>query len=382
MTRKILLIVLFIANAFFVSAQNRLSAADDSIRHEATSNAIKSKLSSPLGAAALSNFVSAIHVSSFFKQGVNGKIELHRQFKAGWTGGLSLDQKIGATDSEALPLSITGISPGTTVQLNIQKMIWHPGFDILSDEQIEKLNAVEAAYAKRNNIADARTVGLRDIRNSGTEEEKKMALEAFNTGFKEPFFVNAKVGFTKTSFTYSKDSVNLSPLTEAYVTPTFTLSLIKVLGSGFNVSGYFALSYNYSVNYIASTATTFTIPFGNTRNYYSSTISLGKPAKQMDNTITAEFRKNIFFKNGNKSASNIAISPSMNYCIDSKLAAIFLPVYFIRGADANGKLLDGLQGGMRFGYVTNTLSGKFTSFNKGFIAQLIVSAPLDFLGVL
>jgi hypothetical protein len=45
-------------------------------------------------------------------------------------------------------------------------------------------------------------------------------------------------------------------------------------------------------------------------------------------------------------------------------------------------LLDSLQGGMRVGYVTNTLSGNFISFNKGFNAQLIVSAPVDFLGVL
>ena len=382
MTRKILLVTIFIANGFMVSAQNRLSASDDSIRREATSNAVKSKLSSPLGAAALSNFVSTVHASSFFKQGVNGKIELHKGFKAGWNAGLSLDQKIGTTDTEALPLSLTGISPGTTVLFNLQKMIWHPTFDILSDEQIQQLNDVETAYAKRNNIADARTVGLREIRNNGTDEEKKMALDAFNSGFKEPFFVNAKVGFTKTAIMYSKDSFNLTPITDNFVTPTFTFSLVKVLGSGFNVSGYFALSYNYSVNYIGATATTFTIPFGNTRNYYSTTLSLGKPAKQMDNTITAEFRKNIFFKNANKSASNIVISPSVNYCIDSKAAAIFLPIYFIKGTDASGKLLDGLQGGLRFGYITNTLSGKFTNFNKGFNAQLIVSAPLDLLGVL
>ena len=106
-----------------------------------------------------------------------------------------------------------------------------------------------------------------------------MALDAFKNGFKEPFFVNAKVGFTKTSYTYSKDSVNIIPLTESYVTPKFTFSLIKVLSCGFNVWGYFALSYNYSVNYIAATATSFTIPFGNTRNYYSSIVSLRKPAK-------------------------------------------------------------------------------------------------------
>jgi hypothetical protein len=124
------------------------------------------------------------------------------------------------------------------------------------------------------------------------------------------------------------------------------------------------------------------IPIGNISNYYSTSVSVGKPAKQIDNTITAEFRKNIFLKTGNKDASNIAISPSVNYCVDSKLAAFFLPLYFIRGKDANGKLLDGLQGGMRLGYVINTLAGNFVSFNKGFNAQLVVSAPFDFLGVL
>ena len=382
MTRSLLLMIFFSAKVLITNAQNHLSTSEDSIRQEATSNAIKGKLSTPFGAAALSNFVSGIHVSSFFKEGVNGNIELHKQFKSGWTGGLSLDQQIGSTDTEALPLSLTGVSPGTTVEFNLQKMFWHPGFDILSDEQIQQLNDVEKAYAKRNNIADFHTVGLREIKNNGTEAEKKMALDAFNTSFREPIFINAKLGFTKTAFTYSKDSINLTPLTENYVTPTFSLSLIKVLGSGFNVSGYFALSYNYCVTYVPADALTFNIPFGNTRNYYSSTLSLGTPAKQTDNSISAEFRKNIYFKNANKSASNIALSPSLSYCIDSKLAGIFLPVYFIRGADANGKLLDGLQGGMRFGYITNTHSGNFASFNQGFIAQLIVSAPLDFLGVL
>ena len=378
--RKIVMTFFFSASALITLAQNRMNASYDTVRQEATSNAIKGKLSTPFGAAALSNFVSGIHVSSFFKEGVNGNIELHKEFKAGLTAGLSLDQKIGSTESKALPLSLSGVSPGTTVQFNLQKMIWHPGFDVLSDDQIQKLNDVENAYAKRNNIADARTVSLREIRNNGTEAEKKMALDAFNTSFQEPIFINAKVGFTKTSLTYTADSVNLKPATDAYISPTVTISLVKVLGSGFNVLGYFALSYNYSVNYLDGNALTFNIPFGNTRNYYSSTLSLGKPAKQTDNTISAEFRKNIFFKNAKGNPSNIAISPSLSYSINSKMAGIFLPVYFIRSADATGKLLDGLQGGMRFGYITNTLSGNFASFNQGFIAQLIISAPLDFLG--
>jgi hypothetical protein len=161
MTRRLLLIIFFGVNALTMAAQNRLSDSDDSIRQEATSNAIKGKLSTPFGAAALSNFVSGIHVSSFFKQGVNGNIELHKQFKAGWTGGLSLDQQIGSTDKEALPLSLTGVSPGTTIQFNLQKMFWHPGFDKLSDEQIQQLSDVEKAMQKEITLISAQSAFAR-----------------------------------------------------------------------------------------------------------------------------------------------------------------------------------------------------------------------------
>jgi hypothetical protein len=54
-------------------------------------------------------------------------------------------------------------------------------------------------------------------------------------------------------------------------------------------------------------------------------------------------------------------------------------VYLIRGADEKGKLLEGLQGGVRFGYITNTRSGQWASFKDAFIAQLIISQPLNFL---
>lgn len=370
------------ANVFFAFSQNSFKTVQDSIRSQAAVNNVKSKLSSPSSTAALSNFVSSVHVSSFFKEGVNGTIELHGKFKKGWTGGLILDQKIGKSGNKALPFSLTGISPGSTVLINLKKMFWRPGFNELSDEQVKKLNDAESDYAKRNNIADPRTVGLREISINGTPAEKRMALDAFNSAFKEPFFVDAKLGFTKTSFSYTTDSINLVHASDAFITPTFTLSLVKVLGSGFDVTGYIAVSYNYSENYRSADDVTFTIPFGSTSNYYSETMAFGKPEKQNSNNISAEFRKNIFFNKKNSEAANFAISPSINFGIDSKMLGIFLPVYFIRGAGADGKLLDGLQGGIRFGYFTNTEAGKWTSFNKGFISQLIISAPLDFLDIL
>jgi hypothetical protein len=37
------------------------------------------------------------------------------------------------------------------------------------------------------------------MRNNAAEAERKIPLDASKTSFKEPFVINAKVGFTKTS---------------------------------------------------------------------------------------------------------------------------------------------------------------------------------------
>lgn len=378
--RRLFITGIFIMTGIHASAQIPLDSAAQVIRIEAVSNNIKSKLATPYGGSALSNFVSNIHVSSTFNEGVNGKVELQTKLKSGWTGGLSLEQKIGKSDDEAIPFSLTGISPGTTLQFNFQKMFWNPGFGSLSNNQIKKLNEAEKAYAKRNNIDDFRTIGLREISLNGTEEEKKMALETFNAAFKEPLFLNARLGFTKTSFNYSTDSINLTSTKEAFLTPTLSVSLIKVLGSGFKVTGYFALNYNFSIYYQGGSAMTFNIPFGNTPNYYTRTLTFGKPSKQTDNTISAEYRLNFSSLGSGENPLNIAISPSLNLAIESNMMGLFLPVYFIRSADSKGKVYDNLSGGIRLGYISSTEN--FESFGNGFLAELILSAPLDFLKTL
>jgi hypothetical protein len=379
MNSRLLILIIFLLKSYIGTAQNSMSEADSIITGDAVSNSIKAKLSSPYSAGSLSNFFSNISVSSFFKEGVNGKIELQGKFGSRWSGGVSIDQKIGQSAEVATPLSLSGISPGTTVEFNLQNMFWHPSFN-RTDNQVQKLNDVAVAYAKRNNIEDPHTVGLREINLNGTEEEKKQALAAFNTvSGSNPVFINAKVGFTKTSFSYTTDSFTLESNSAAFITPTFTLSLIKTLGNSFNVTGYIALSYNYSESYIPGDDITFSIPFGTTSNYYLNTLTFGKPEKATSNNITAEYRRNIGIGNPKGKFSSLAISPSVVLGIDSKMLGIILPVYFIKGADDNGKLLDGLQGGVRFGYITSTRSGEVSSFKDGFTAQLIISAPLNFL---
>lgn len=358
---------------------------DSSFADTLKTKEVQAESFSPFGTSRLSNFFSNVSVSSFFKEGVNGKIELQAKFASKWSAGLSVDQKIGKNDKTATPLSLSGISPGTTVEFNLQKVMWKPDFN-LSREQILSLMQVSEAYAKRNSdsskgtIIDPRSLGLREIYLNGTQEEKRTALAAFSSRTsKQPVLINVRGGFTKTSFSYSTDSVMLTKVANAFITPTFTVSLVKALGRAFDVTGYVALSYNYSETYNAGDDISFSVPFGTTRNFFNSTLAFGKPTKETTNNLTLELRQNVFKKTSEESYMNIAISPSATLDIDRKRLGVFLPIYLIKGSDDKGKEVKGLQGGVRLGYITSTESGKISSFKNGFIAQLIISQPLDFL---
>lgn len=381
MNLKLFILIVFFLKIYAVSAQKTLTGSDAEIAKQAANKSIRSQLSSPFGASSLPNFFSNVSLSSFFKEGVNGKIELQGKLNSGLSGGLSIDQKIGKSDTKATPLDLSGISPGTTVEFNLQKMLWHPKFN-LSNKQVSDLNDAVKAYADRKSDiskgikVDWRSIGLREISLYGTKEEKELAVKAFNTvSFKSPLFINVRAGFTKTSFSYSTDSLTLKENNEIYLTPTLTLSIIKALGQGFSVTGYAALSYNYAESYNAADDITFNIPFGTTANFYTRTLAFGKPGRQVSHNIIGEYRRNLFTANN----TNIAISPSATFSINNNRLSAFLPVYFTRGADDKGKLIDGLKGGIRFGYITSTESGRVSSFKNGFIAQLIISQPLDFL---
>jgi len=371
-----ILLMLIISFSFIKAGytQNTLTGQNALITENAASNNTRSKLSTPFGVSSLPNLYSNVSVSSFLKEGVNGKIELQAKFNSRWSGGLTIDQKISKGSSQATPLDLSGISPGTTVKFNLQKMFWHPHF-VLADGQIANLDKVNTAYADRKKIPP-RTAGLRDISIDGTEDEKKQALAALSSvSYKEPLFINVELGFTKTSFLYATDSFTLKENKDVFITPTFTFSIVKALGSGFNVTGYAAISYNYTESYNAADALDFNIPFGSSRNSYTSTLAFGRPDKKVSHNVMGEFRQNILKQNN----ATIAISPSVTLGINSKKLSIFIPVYFIKGLDENGKITDGLQGGIRFGYITSTERGKVSSFKNGFIAQLIISKPLDFL---
>lgn len=337
---------------------------------------VAEKSFSPFGGGSLSNFISNVSIASYFEQGVKGRIEIQRKTSSKWNGGLSVEQTIGKSDKQSVPLSLAGISSGTTVEINVIKLFWKPSFK-LDDEEIGKLDKITQGFSDRNNDKlDSRTIGLLDLFKYGTEAEKRAALGAFDAKkFKTPIFIEFKPGFTKTSFSYSTDSVKLSAVKEQFITPSVTVSLVKPIGKSFSVTGYLAVSYTYSESYTASDEMSFNVPFGNTGNFYSNTVAFGKPTKSTTNNISVEYRQNISGRNSDGVA--LALSPLATFGIDNKNMGVFLPIYLIRGINKDGDLLEGLQAGVRFGYTTSIESDQVSSFKEGFIAQLIISQPLS-----
>jgi len=411
MVKKISLFMLVLAAAASSRAQERNENADSiavAINKSSTLADNKHKSFTPFGTGALSNFFSNLNLSSTYKEGVNGKIELAKQFSDRTSGNFYVDQKIGKNDEEATPIDLSGISPGTTAGFGFQGMLpWHPERHVrkMTNKEVSLLDVIADRQAQRRNRApakdtcscwdtlhingslayrvhhqprqiDPRTLDVQKIYQHADSIEKIMLRPYLKAIARStPWYYSLKASITKTSFTYATDSATLKQIKEGYITPTLSAAIVKTLGNPFRLTGYVALKYTYSESYKAADDLSFTLPFGTTGNFYSKTMAFGKPKKKTTNNVTTEYRQNLF----NRKDDNIlAIAPSVTVGIDSKVLDIELPVYFIHGRDDKGNLLKSLQGGVRFGYSTQT-DEQWASFKDGLTAQLIVSEPLDVL---
>lgn len=320
----------------------------------------------PFGSSAFSNLISNISISSSYNNGENAKAELKYTTKNWWTTGVSLDQKLGKTGTEAILLDFfDGISPGTTFGFSLQKIFWSP---VLDQAEFDKFNDAANAYACRVNRLRP-SIMLQDILRDGNQSEKNLVQSIQQ---KQPIFFNIRISFTKTNYTFTTDSSSLKEIEQSYLTPNVS----AFIGIPLNIRNFLAFSYNYLENYQSENEVTFISPFGTSNNFITETLSFGNPQKQKDNKLNAEWRMHF----GNENArSSFSIGPSLTWGLSSKKIAIFLPVYFINGKTSEKKIT-GLQGGFRLRYITTTEKDKIASFKDGFSAQLFVSAPFDVFG--
>jgi hypothetical protein len=355
----------FIMKKIVIPLMTLCLIADFSFAQHGTIDTAKTKILlynfAPFGNKALSNSISNIALSSTFNNGENGKIDF-KYVKNFLTAGLSLDQKIGKGDNQATFYKFSdGVSPGTTVSFNLQKVFWDPK---LSDKSFSEFNKIRNAYAIRVG-KDPRHVTYDEVVQQGNSDEKEQ-MAAIK--LKQPVFFNFKAGFTKTSFSFVTDSVSLANTDKNFITPDISLSIGLPAR---NLKSYLSLVYVFSASYEGADDQTFYRPFGNSGNYYGQTLSFGEPQKKTDHKLTLEWRKN-FQRTGE--APDFAIDPSFTYGFNSNKAALALPIYFIKGATSKDKP-KGLQGGISLGYLSKL--DHLSSFKDGFGAQLVLTTPFD-----
>lgn len=318
------------------------------------------------GNSGVSNLISSVSLSSSFSEDKSAKAEIRITSDQWTTFGLTVEQSIskGTKKAELLDI-VTGITSGTKVSLNFQKMFWDPQ---LSSQQWASFSKAAERYAKRKKIGDVGSVGKSDIEKDGTWYEKMLL-----TPQRSPVFFNLQAGLERTDYSYTTDSVSITKTDVSFVTPSITANLAF---PNIMKMRFWVVSVGYIESYKATDDVAFTVPFGTSGNLVSKTMAFGAPVKKYTTKVTLEYRKG-FGKDGNIS---IAINPSVTWLEQAKTITLLMPVYLIRGQDKDGKA-KGLQGGFSLGYAGyNTEKGTFTSFSDGFAAQVFITAPFDLFG--
>src|ERR1700749_3813308 len=93
----------------------------------ATTAPLKDAGFDPSGKSALANIISNVSLNSTLNNGADAKLQAAYQFSPTWSANITAQQQLGKTDSSATFYDFSkGISPGTTITLNIQKLFWQP----------------------------------------------------------------------------------------------------------------------------------------------------------------------------------------------------------------------------------------------------------------
>ncbi len=201
--KRIVLIFVLILNFLALKAQNDSLKTMNDAQDYLDSNALifSAKTFTPFGKSSMSNMVSNLSLTSTYKEGENGKIEL-KDTTGWWTYGISINKSIGKKDKEVVVMDLNGINSGTTFGFNLQKIFWNP---VVSDAFFNKFQEAKKEYAKNHPEMDIKYIMLSDM----IDDPKCMKIMGRDIRFKQPWFFNIDCSITKTEYDYVTDSINL-----------------------------------------------------------------------------------------------------------------------------------------------------------------------------
>jgi hypothetical protein len=256
---------------------------------------------------------------------------------------LNISTPVSSKTQQVKPLTITGITNNTAVNIGVQKIWWGNHFKWGGQKAYNK--AIESVGG---NIMDFTNTDYDNLSKEQKEKFEKIASINWGTAF----YLGGKAGFEQQDFNYFIDSSVSYDAEEKSKTAVVLSATIGILYN----KGNFALTYTYKDGYLADDPLKYSIPIAR-GGFVEKELSPGPPGHQISNRIRFEF-----LSTGGE-GKNFRANPNINIELNQKFFSFELPVYFLKTDDK----APSLNGGIYAGYVSDKdFTFNFKKANLGF----------------
>lgn len=253
---------------------------------------------------------------------------------------LYVSTPLSSSTQQVKPLTISGLTNNTSVNIGVQKICWGHNFKWEDNTAYNK--AIESVGG---NIMDFNYDSL-------SREQKEKFDQIAKIKWGTAIYLGGKAGFEQQDFNYLLDS-SISYATGEKSKAALVLS--ATFGILYN-KGNFAVTYTHKNGYQADDPLKFSIPISR-GGFVEKELSPGPPSHQISNKIRFEF-----LSTGGE-GKHFRTNPNINIELNQKFLSFELPVYFLKTDDK----VPSLNGGIYAGYLSDkNFTFNFRKGNLGF----------------
>jgi hypothetical protein len=258
--------------------------------------------------------------------GISAQGNINYSIKPSFSLNLDISTPVTSKTQMVKPLSLSGLSNGSSINFGTQFIKWGSGFEYSQTNYNSAITAVGGDPANFNY-------------DNLTPDQQKIFDRVANISWGKAYFLGAKLGFEQQSFKYTTDFITFTEQEQSEL--TFKASVqVGILKE----SGIFALNFTYKEGYQTQDPVKYYIPFGAPGTLIEKNLIPGAPKHYNSEKLRVEF-----LSSGHKQNS-LRLNPNLNIEFSQKLLSFELPVYFLT-SDQNKA---NFNGGVYAGYVSDS----------------------------
>lgn len=340
--KRSILFILFLAAVKLVLSQSK-----DETTKTVTSRTIQS--SNKSGFLSNNNFTKL----NATNEGTSAEANINYSIEA-WNWSLKASTPISQKGQRVKPLTLGGLSNGSTLDLGVQKIFW-----AVDDLKWNPKSFAAARKAIGKDTGDFKTKGL-------TELEKAKFYEIADINWGTAIFVGLEGGLEQQDF--------------KYVTNQTTFANEETDKTALNISASFgvlsewgivAAKFTHKSGYQADDPIKYYIPVNSTGVQIEKELSPSAPQHQNSEKLRIEFLSigKPKIKDDEVKRSPFRINPNLNFEFNQKLFSFEFPVYFLTSDNERTNF----NGGIYAGYVSDK-NWSFNTDNKNFAFGVFIGA--------